>query len=199
MAKRIRTESILNAIDNKIPNEVFCVFFVLVVLCLLGDDNIIEMLKENTYLQMTAVGIFLFLIFYRVPWSVAFVIVFMFCLFFSNMGFRVHSSISRVKTKIPKGYIWLQDVFERSKRLFQKESVKVKPILKKPEDKSTTNVKHAKSGKKKAVRFKLDEDSEIRKDEEIEKDSGFESDTLSETSDLRSERDLGNLVDQYIK
>ena len=60
----------------KIKEEIFAIFFILVILSLANDENIKDKVSNNIYIQIFIGIVVLYCIYNRIPWSLAFILIF---------------------------------------------------------------------------------------------------------------------------
>jgi hypothetical protein len=71
-------------IRSSIPEEIFALFFVLVILSLAKDEDVVEKVQKNVFIQI-AVGIMvIFCIYNRMPWSLVFLLGFVMLMSFKK-------------------------------------------------------------------------------------------------------------------
>ena len=67
-----------------IKEEIFGVFFVLTLLCLFNDEKIVEKISNNIYAQGIIIFVAFYLVYQKIPLSLAFIILFIFLILFSD-------------------------------------------------------------------------------------------------------------------
>jgi len=153
----------------KIKEEIFAIFFILVILSLANDENIKDKVSNNIYIQIFIGIVVLYCIYNRIPWSLAFILIFLVALLFSGL-------LNNVKESVDKIY---NDIKEKSKNNDNNTSkdnslmylgARVFSWLSK--DKISNNSENKKSILKKKVKFENTEpisesDNEENHDEEI--------------------------------
>ena len=80
----------------RIKEEIFAIFFILVLISLANDENIVENVNKNLYIQIFIVLTVLYCIYNKIPWSLAFVLLFVFSLLFSGFIENVKSSLNHL-------------------------------------------------------------------------------------------------------
>ena len=82
-----------------IKEEIFAVFFILVILSLANDEKIVSKVNENIYIQFFIFLIIIYCIYNRIPWSLCFVLVLLVSVLFSGLVQNVKESLQKVKDK----------------------------------------------------------------------------------------------------
>jgi hypothetical protein len=67
-----------------IPEEIFAVFFILVILALAKDENVVRKVQTNISIQIAIGILILYCVYNRVPWSLAFIIAFISVISFTD-------------------------------------------------------------------------------------------------------------------
>ena len=98
----------------KIKEEIFAIFFILVILALANDDNIVKKVNDNIYIQIFIGLLVIYCIYNRIPWSLAFILIFLISMLFSDF-------LKNVKESIEKLFL---DIKEKSKETFNKNDNK---------------------------------------------------------------------------
>jgi hypothetical protein len=80
----------------KIKEEIFAIFFILVILSLANDDNIVKKVNDNIYIQ-TFIGLLvIYCIYNRIPWSLAFILILLISMLFSDFFINVKGSFEKI-------------------------------------------------------------------------------------------------------
>jgi hypothetical protein len=79
----------------KIKEEIFAVFFILVILALGNDEKIVEK-TENPYIQGFILMISIYCLYNRIPWSLAFIMVLLVAFLFSDFLYNVKGSLQKI-------------------------------------------------------------------------------------------------------
>jgi hypothetical protein len=80
----------------KIKEEIFAIFFILVILALANDDNIVKKVNDNIYIQIFIGLLVIYCIYNRIPWSLAFVLVLLVSMLFSDFFINVKGSFEKL-------------------------------------------------------------------------------------------------------
>ena len=80
----------------KIKEEIFAIFFILVVLSLANDENITEKVSNNIYIQIFVGIVILYCIYNRIPWSLAFILIFLVAVLFSGFLSNVKETFEKI-------------------------------------------------------------------------------------------------------
>ena len=89
-----------------IKEEIFAVFFILVILSLANDEKIVSKVNENIYIQFFIFLIIIYCIYNHIPWSLCFVLVLLVSALFSGLVQNVKESLQKVKDKgLPKSIL----------------------------------------------------------------------------------------------
>lgn len=80
----------------KIKEEIFAIFFILVILVLANDENIVNKVSNNLYIQIFIGLIIIYCIYNRIPWSLAFVIILLISVLFSDFFTNVKGSVQKI-------------------------------------------------------------------------------------------------------
>jgi hypothetical protein len=181
--------------------EIFAAFFILVILALANNEKVIKKIKENTSVQI-AIGILVFYCIYnKIPWSFAFLLVFVIGLIYGNF-------LIDAKETIEKMFVYekqLENPLEKSKsedslmkigaRVLNIMKSKPKSILKnslkKEKALSEKKTKQKINGLSKKVKFK----EKNEHDEMCGKVSewfGFDEETENDTTDCENDENDNN-------
>ena len=79
-----------------IKEEVFAIFFILVILSLANDENIANKVSNNVYIQIFIGLIIVYCIYNRIPWSLAFVLILLVSVLFSGFLTNVKESFKKI-------------------------------------------------------------------------------------------------------
>lgn len=162
-------------LTSKIREEIFALFFVLIILALANDPVITEKVRTNTSVQI-AIGLaVVYCLYNRIPWSVAFLLLFGVAIGFSGMLKDAYSSVQKaVDVVTPK-----------------KEETDVKSALKK----TVTFEKEEKVEENKTGEEEEEEEEESDTDcEEVSRYFGWESDTETENDREEKKNQLKSFV-----
>ncbi len=80
----------------KIKEEIFAIFFILVILSLANDKNIVDKVSNNTYIQIFVGLVFIYCIYNRIPWSLAFIILILISILFSDFLKNIKESVNKI-------------------------------------------------------------------------------------------------------
>ena len=80
----------------KIKEEIFAIFFILVILALANDENITKKVSNNTYIQIFVGLVIVYCIYNRIPWSLAFILIFLVAVLFSGFLNNVKGTIEKI-------------------------------------------------------------------------------------------------------
>ena len=125
-----------------IKEEIFAIFFILVILSLANDEKIVNKVSNNLYIQIFIGLIIVYCIYNRIPWSLAFVLVLLVSVLFSGFLINIKESFTKIFVDINT-----QTTFNKTKSLrelgakvfswISKEKQKnTKDFLEKPDIKS---------------------------------------------------------------
>jgi len=84
----------------KIKEEIFAIFFILVILALANDENIVKKVSDNIYIQIFVGLIIVYCIYNRIPWSLAFILIFLVAVLFSGLFTNVKGTVEKIMTDI---------------------------------------------------------------------------------------------------
>ena len=86
----------------RIPEEIFAVFFILVILSLAKDENVVNKVQNNVSVQI-AIGILvLYCVYNKIPWSLAFVIGMISAVCFTGLLNDAKGTVGNIISKIKK-------------------------------------------------------------------------------------------------
>lgn len=191
----------------KIKEEIFAIFFILVILALANDENIINKVSENTHIQIFIGLVIVYCIYNRIPWSLAFILIFLVAILFSGFFNNVKGTIEKMCTTIQdKNNIKEMNrpdntFMHLGARVFSwlskdKNNEKNKSILKKVRfDKSNTNITNKSTTETNNIICDTDSDESEESDEESEmckKVSNMFSKCNLKDNDILSEVDTDN-------
>ena len=158
---------------SKIREEIFALFFILVILALANDPAITEKVRSNTSVQI-AIGLaIIYCLYNRIPWSIAFLILFGIGIGFSGLLKDAWSSVHKTLNIV-------QPTNETEVKSSLKKSVTF-------EDEKKTDEKPIKED---AVEEEESSDSECG---EVSKFFGWESDTEPEDNETEREEKKNQL------
>lgn len=161
-------------ITSKIREEIFALFFVLIILALANDPVITEKVRTNTSVQI-AIGLaVIYCLYNRIPWSVAFLLLFGVAIGFSGMLKDAYSSVQKAVDLVNPN----------------KEEADIKSALKK-------TVTFEKEEETKLVGKDEEEEEEEESDtdcEEVSRYFGWESDTETENDREEKKNQLKSFV-----
>lgn len=155
-----------------IREEIFAVFFIIVLFSLLKDENITKKIKENISLQIAIVILLLYCIYNRIPFSFLFIILAILSFIFTDTLKSLKDAIfSQKKEENNENNIDLMKMGARVLNI-----IKPKSILKSPDKK---------------VQFDVNNNSDSDSDSECEEAAKFLGldDTDAETTDNETEED----------
>lgn len=175
----------------KIKEEIFAVFFILVILSLSNDQKIVENVTNNVSIQMFVLIIFIYCLYNKIPWSLAFIIVFVFAFLFSGFVDNAKKSLNKLFLDFKEN----NKKLENTDKSFMTVGAKVLGWI--SNDKKD-NKKNVKSILKKKVRFDIENNSEktntdnkeiyVNSKKNIDKDDNICKE-VSEIFDLENETD----------
>ena len=110
----------------KIKEEIFIVFFILILISLANDDNIVDKVNNNTQIQIFILFIVIYCVYNKIPWSLAFILLLLVSILFSKM---IPNMIDNIKKKT----IELKKNIPSNKKGILKKVKFKKPICKKVE------------------------------------------------------------------
>lgn len=110
----------------KIKEEIFIVFFILILISLANDDNIVDKVNNNTQIQIFILFIVIYCVYNKIPWSLAFILLLLVSILFSKM---IPNMIDNIKKKT----IELKKNIPSNKKGILKKVQFKKPICKKVE------------------------------------------------------------------
>lgn len=87
-------------IGGKIREEIFALFFVLIILALANDEGVVNKVKHNLSIQIAIGLIIIYCLYNRIPWSVSFMIMVAFAMGFSGIFYDAWQTANRSVTKI---------------------------------------------------------------------------------------------------
>ena len=79
-----------------IKEEIFAIFFILVILSLANDEKIVNKVSNNIYIQIFIGLIIVYCIYNRIPWSLAFVLVLLVSVLFSGFLINIKESFTKI-------------------------------------------------------------------------------------------------------
>jgi hypothetical protein len=79
-----------------IKEEIFAIFFILVILSLANDEKIIKKVNQNMYIQIFIALIIIYCIYNKIPWSLAFILVFIVSVLFSGLLKNSKESLKKI-------------------------------------------------------------------------------------------------------
>ena len=79
-----------------IKEEIFAIFFILVIVSLSNDETIVKKVSNNIYIQIFIGLIFLYCIYNRIPWSLAFILVLLISILFSTFVINIKESFKKI-------------------------------------------------------------------------------------------------------
>lgn len=80
----------------KIKEEIFAIFFILVIIALANDENIVKKVNDNISIQIFIGFLVIYCIYNRIPWSLAFFIILLISILFSNFCINVKGSFEKI-------------------------------------------------------------------------------------------------------
>lgn len=80
----------------KIKEEIFAIFFILVILALANDENIVKKVSDNIYIQIFVCLIVIYCIYNRIPWSLAFILILLVAILFSGFFTNVKCTVEKI-------------------------------------------------------------------------------------------------------
>jgi hypothetical protein len=80
----------------KIKEEIFAIFFILVILALANDENIVKKVNDNISIQIFIGFLVIYCIYNRIPWSLAFFLILLISILFSNFCINVKGSFEKI-------------------------------------------------------------------------------------------------------
>lgn len=187
-----------------IPEEIFAVFFILVILALAKDENVVRKVQSNISIQIAIGILILYCVYNRVPWSLAFIIAFISVVSFTDFLKDSKGTMERIWEGISAKFRKEEHVNTKHDPEMMRMGARVlgimrtdreppKGILKKPVlDNSEKKVSFAKPGDEK---IQTDDESESESDDEmcsrVSQAFGFgdDTDTEAETTDNETEED----------
>ena len=197
-----------------IKEEIFAIFFILVILSLANDEKIVNKVSNNVYIQMFIGLIIVYCIYNRIPWSLAFVLILLVSLLFSGFLINIKESFKKIFVDINNN----TPITDSKTKSLRELGAKVFSWMSKDKQKNTDSVlekSDTKSILKKQVKFnKIDPttptedcDGVVCESSSDESDSGDSSDESSEeckkvskmfnlTDDELSEAETDNETDQ---
>jgi|SaaInlStandDraft_1057018.scaffolds.fasta_scaffold04052_7 hypothetical protein len=193
----------------KIKEEIFAIFFILVILALSNDKKIVEKVTQNVSIQMFIFIIFIYCVYNKIPWSLAFIMVFIFAFLFSDFINNVKGSLNKIFLDIKNN-----NDFEKKDTALMTIGAKVLGWISKDSkvninkndtdnkndniNKNDKNDKDVKSILKKKVRFDIENkiDKDEVKDVTDEADVTDEVDNSSDDDVCKKVSELFNLDDE---
>ena len=94
----------------KIKEEIFAIFFILVILALAGDEKIVEKVNNNTYIQIFVAIAVLYCIYNKIPWSLAFILIFLIAILFSGFVSKIKETVSKTFLDLKSNNIEYEDI-----------------------------------------------------------------------------------------
>lgn len=180
-----------------IPDEIFAVFFILVILSLAKDEEVMKKVQENRSVQI-AIGILvIYCLYNKIPWSLAFILGFVIAVSFTNVLSDAKGTFTNIMeglkrltkvTKATKDNKTLADdrkddnmmrMGARVLKMAKTKDESLKGILKKPEKKVTFN----------DVESESDSESDDEMCTKVSKMFGFDPESDAETTDNETEED----------
>jgi len=180
-----------------IKEEIFGVFFILTLLSLLNDEKVIEKIGNNVYIQGFILLISIYLLYQRIPLSLAFLIIFIFMILFSDFFLNVKNSLRKISNKL---FIKLP-----KKGILKKISFKDDKSSSSEEKKNSVNEK-LRLGKSKfscsdlEKMFDLDSDSDSdSSNTDVEKDSQFDPDSETDCDESQKLEETEDDLKEFMK
>ena len=171
----------------KIKEEIFAIFFILVILSLANDKNIVDKVSSNTHIQIFVGLIFIYCIYNRIPWSLAFIILILISILFSDFLKNIKESVKKIFEDVKENNNY-QDSDTKQNNYVNKSVMQLGARVfnwmskdqKEPNDqKERKEFKEYKGILKKKVRFKKDikkKDQVLNENEPIESSSDEDED-----------------------
>lgn len=160
----------------KIKEEIFAIFFILVIISLSNDKNINKKVCENTSIQIFIFIVVIYCIYNKIPWSLSFILVFIISILFSDL-------LKNVKDKMNSLFLneneeTLENI-EYNKKPFMNIGARILKWIDvdKKKDKKTKGIL-------KKVRFKNDKENNIC--QEVSDMFGLEDNPSKSTNKLNS-------------
>lgn len=86
----------------KIKEEIFAIFFILVIILLSNDENIVKKVNNDMYTQVFIIFTIMYCVYNHIPWSLAFILLFCVLLFFTDFIVSIQESVYKILKKIQK-------------------------------------------------------------------------------------------------
>ncbi len=84
----------------KIKEEIFAIFFILVILALANDKNVVDKVSNNIHIQIFVALLIIYCIYNRIPWSLAFILLLLISILFSDFFKNVKESVEGIFSDI---------------------------------------------------------------------------------------------------
>jgi len=194
-----------------IPEEIFAVFFILVILALAKDENVVRKVQSNISIQIAIGILILYCVYNKVPWSLAFIIAFISIVSFTDFLTDAKGTTERIWEGISAKFRKQEHVNQKHDPAMMRMGARVlgmmrsdrdppKGILKKPVlDNSEKKVSFEDGvGDQLSPNVHTDDESESDTDDEdnemchrVSQAFGFgeDTDTEAETTDNETEED----------
>jgi len=187
----------------RIPEPIFAVFFILVVLALAKDENVVSKVRENKSVQIALAILVLYCIYNRAPWSLMFIIGFIASVCFTDILTDAKGTVEKiwggVSSQIRKDHQSqdpaLMRMGARVLGIMNNNKVPPKSILKRSNEKKVSFDDVESEGDE------SESDSDDEMCSKVSQAFGFsdvESDTEAETTDNETEEDQERRKDDLL-
>ena len=187
-----------------IKEEIFAIFFILVILSLANDEKIIKKVNQNMYIQIFIALIIIYCIYNKIPWSLAFILVFIVSVLFSGLLKNSKESLKKIfSNNTSSKEHTFRELGAKVLSWMSKDNIS-KSILKKVNfenmDSNNSNSNSDNEECKKASKyfqFTSDENSDVDTDVDTDIDTDVDTDV---DTDINTDIDTGvdTDVDTYI-
>jgi hypothetical protein len=167
-----------------IPEEIFAVFFILIILALAKDDDIVNKVKGNISVQIAISILIIYCIYNKIPWSLFFIITFVFAVSFTDILTDSKGTIDKIMNGITEKMTSKEKIENKTDEKI-KLGAKVFNILNKP--KSILKPKEKKVTFDESESDSESDDEMCREVSKMFKFSDIESDTETDMTDTETE------------
>jgi len=151
----------------KIKEEIFAIFFILVILALANDNDIVNKVSDNIYIQIFIGLVVIYCIYNKIPWSLAFILILLVAVLFSGFLENVKSSLQKLISDIKDKNSKFDSDSEKDNSLMHLGARVFSWISKDKDNKNETNKRSNKIILKKTVRFEDEKEESESEDDEV--------------------------------
>lgn len=182
-----------------IPEEIFAVFFILVILALAKDENVVSKVQNNISIQIAVAILVLYCIYNKIPWSLAFILAFVIVASFTDFFVDAKGTVGKIWKTITEKFKERKDQNNKKNPDLMRVGARVLGLMNQPK-----GILKKSDPTDKKVSFE-DEESDSDSDDdicdEVSQVFGFgdDTDTEADTTDNETEEDQqkrkGDLID----